>query len=307
MSQARYGSWGARAGALILDGLIIGVIAIVLLAILGVNGALGWLLWLATSVAYHGLTMTRSGKHNGQTFGKQAASLRVARDDGQPINFTTVALREGVLKGLGWSFTFLIGFLIDVLWPLGDSKNRSLHDLAVRTHVLDTSPAPAPLPGWSPPLPQLAPPLARYLHAAYALRGKIVAHDAELADDMQLIVGALETSAGRAQQLWDALSESSSDQLGHRIAQLEGSGKTELIEALRSQQAVQQQMQDQLERYRDEFDRVLAEMETIRGHLVSASASSDNSNREHLTATVRTLRDETHALAAGTMAAHGDA
>lgn len=307
MSQARYGSWGARAGALILDGLIIGVIAVVLLAITGIGGFLGLLMWLAVSVAYHALTMTRSGEHNGQTFGKQAANLRVVRDDGQPITFTTAALREGGLKGLGWWFTFGVGFLIDTLWPLGERENRSLHDLAMSTHVLDTSPAPRPLVGWAPPMPQLAPPLARYLHAAYALRGKIVAHDAELADDMQLIVGALETSAGRAQQLWDALTESDPAALGERIARLEDSGKTDLIDALRSQQAVQQQMQDQLERYRDEFDRVLAEMETIRGHLVSASASSDNSNRENLTATVRTLRDETHALAAGTMAAHGDA
>jgi hypothetical protein len=52
---------------------------------------------------------------------------------------------------------------------------------------------------------------------------------------------------------------------------------------------------------------VLAELETIRGHLVSASASTDNDNREQLTATVRALRDETHALSAGTMAAYGEA
>lgn len=303
---ARYGSWGARAGALILDGLIIGLIAAVLLSITGISGILVWLLWLAVAVAYHGVTMTRSGERNGQTLGKQAANLRVTRDDGQPLTWSTVALREGALKGLGWWFTFGVGFLVDVLWPLGERERRSLHDLAIKTHVLNTSEAPQPL-AWSPPMPQLAPPLARYLHAAYGLRGKIVAHDPELADDMQMIVGSLETSAGRAQQLWDALSESSPEALGQRIAQLEGSGKTELIEALRSQQAVQQQMQHQLERYRDEFDRVLAEMETIRGHLVSASASTDNSNREHLTATVRTLRDETHALAAGTMAAYGDA
>ena len=53
----------------------------------------------------------------------------------------------------------------------------------------------------------------------------------------------------------------------------------ELLEALRQQQAVQQRMHSQLDRYRDEFERVLAELETIRGHLVSASASTDNENR----------------------------
>jgi phosphoglycolate phosphatase-like HAD superfamily hydrolase len=123
---------------------------------------------------------------------------------------------------------------------------------------------------------------------------------------MRVIVGALETSATRAQQLWDALSETSPEFIDERLRQLEGSGKQELIDALRQQRSVQQRMQDQLERYRDEFERVLAEMETIRGHLVSASASTDADNRARLTETVRTLRDETHALAAGTNAAYGD-
>ncbi len=118
---------------------------------------------------------------------------------------------------------------------------------------------------------------------------------------------ARETSASRAQQLWDALSETSPESIDQRLRQLDGSGKHELIEALHQQRLVQQRMQDQLERYRDEFERVLAEMETIRGHLVSASASNDVDNRAQLTATVRALRDETHALADGTMAAYGEA
>ena len=306
MSQVRYGSWGARAGALLLDGLIIGVIAAVLLGIFGINGVLGWLLWLAIAVGYHGLLMSRSGEHNGQTLGKQAASLRVVRKNGQPVTFTSAALRDGLFKGVGWSFTFGLGALVDVLWPLGEREKRSLHDLASGTYVLDTSAAPQKAV-WAPPMPQLAPPIARHLHAAYGLRGRIVALDQTLDDDMNGIVGALEASAGRAQQLWDALSEASPESLGQRIAQLEGSGKTELLDALRSQQAVQQRMHAQLDRYRDEFERVLAEMETIRGHLVSASASNDVDNRAQLTATVRALRDETHALADGTMAAYGEA
>jgi uncharacterized RDD family membrane protein YckC len=309
----RYGSWGARAGALILDGLIVGVLLIVVLGLLegalGVTGLLSWLVSLIVLGTYTGLTMTRSGDRNGQTIGKQAANIRVVRDNGQPVTLKTVALREVGLKGIGWWITFGIGFLADVLWPLGENKKRSLHDLIVRTHVVDTSPAPvshAPL-HWAPPMPQLAPPIAAHLNAAYGLRGRIVALDASLGDDITVIVGSLQTSAGRAQQLWDALSETSPEALQQRITQCEQAGKTELVEALRQQQAVQQRMHSQLDRYRDEFERVLAELETIRGHLVSASASTDNDNRENLTATVRALRDETHALAAGTMAAYGEA
>ena len=309
----RYASWGARAGALLLDGLIIGVILVVVLGLLdgalNLPGFVSWLMWLVVIGVYSGLTMTRSGERNGQTFGKQAAKIRVVRDDGKPITFKTSALREVGLKGLAWQLTFGVGFMADVLWPLGESKKRSLHDLIVRTHVVDTSPAPQPQTPlhWAPPMPQLAPPIAAHLNAAYGLRGRIVALDASLADDITVIVGALQTSAGRAQQLWDALSETSPEALRQRIAQAEQGGKTELVEALRQQQAVQQRMDSQLNRYRDEFERVLAELETIRGHLVSASASTDNDNRENLTATVRALRDETHALAAGTMAAYGEA
>jgi uncharacterized RDD family membrane protein YckC len=304
----RYGSWGARAGALLLDGLIVGVVFAVLLAILGADGWVTLLAWLVALGAYTGLTMTRSGERNGQTLGKQAANVRVLRDDGQPITWKTVALREVGLKGIGWWITFGIGWLADILWPLGEGEQRSLHDLIVRTHVVDTSPAPQPQTPlhWAPPMPQLAPPIAAHLNAAYGLRGRIVALDPSLGDDITVIVGALQTSAGRAQQLWDALSETSPEALQQRITRCEQAGKTELVEALRQQQAVQQRMDAQLNRYRDEFERVLAELETIRGHLVSASASTDNDNREQLTATVRALRDETHALSAGTMAAYGE-
>src|SRR6478735_364206 len=131
----RYGSWGARAGALLLDGLIVAVVFAILLAILGGDGWVTLLAWLVALGAYTGLTMTRGGERNGQTLGKQAVNVRVIRDDGQPITWKTVALREVGLKGIGWWITFGIGWLADILWPLGEGQNRSLHDLIVRTHV----------------------------------------------------------------------------------------------------------------------------------------------------------------------------
>ena len=89
----RYASWGARAGALLLDGLIIGVILVVVLGLLDgaldLPGFVSWLMWLVVIGVYSGLTMTRSGERNGQTFGKQAAKIRVVRDDGKPITFKT--------------------------------------------------------------------------------------------------------------------------------------------------------------------------------------------------------------------------
>jgi uncharacterized RDD family membrane protein YckC len=152
----QYGSWGARAGALILDGLIVGVVCALLFSVFGISGLTSWLLWLVVGSGYAGLTMTRSGERNGQTLGKQAANLRVVRDDGQPVGWTTALLRETGLKAVGWWVTLGVGAMLDVLWPLGERERRSLHDLIMHTHVLDTNPAPQPT--WAPPLPRLAPP-----------------------------------------------------------------------------------------------------------------------------------------------------
>ena len=58
-------------------------------------------------------------------------------------------------------------------------------------------------------------------------------------------------------------------------------------------------MQKQLERFFDEMERILVELETVRGNLVSVSASTDSANQQRLAADVRGLRDEVGAVAEG--------
>ena len=98
-------------------------------------GAAWWLVALVVAIAYTGLTMTRKGPHNGQTLGKQAAGVKVMRDDGRPVSFKTAFVRDILLKYVGGNLTFGIGWIVDSLWPLGEKENRALHDLAVKTHV----------------------------------------------------------------------------------------------------------------------------------------------------------------------------
>ena len=86
---------------------------------------------------------------------------------------------------------------------------------------------------------------------------------------------------------------------GSGSSQLEGSGKTELIDALQHQHAVQRKMQAQLERFYDEMERMVVELDTIRGSLVSVSASTDAGNQQRIAGDVRSLRDELGALASG--------
>jgi uncharacterized RDD family membrane protein YckC len=144
-------SWGSRAGAAILDGLILLVPFILLVVIVVVvalssdaggiaTGVLSFLLYLVVLLLYAPLLMARSGARNGQTLGKQMLGIRVVRNNGQPMDFAWSALREVVVKGLAVgvasSIIPLLPWLLDVLWPLWDGENRALHDLAVQTHVV---------------------------------------------------------------------------------------------------------------------------------------------------------------------------
>ena len=150
-----FASFWARLGVLLLDGLIVGVI-IAIPIILGVvlitnsvttdsfdntttvtnSGTLaagivicviGWIL----AVLYEPLMTGRSGIHNGQTLGRQAAGIRITNLQGGPIS-----------KGQAWGrylfkafFSGLI-FYLGYLWMLWDSNKQCWHDKIANTLVL---------------------------------------------------------------------------------------------------------------------------------------------------------------------------
>jgi uncharacterized RDD family membrane protein YckC len=145
-------SWGSRAVATLVDGLIVGGVTLLILAGLGVGffadgtvGALevfvgllvGSLIFAVLALLYAPLIMART---NGQTLGKMLAGCRVVRADGQRVGFWWAALREvavkGVLLGVAASLTGGIAYLVDVLWPLPDPENRALHDYVVDSRVV---------------------------------------------------------------------------------------------------------------------------------------------------------------------------
>jgi hypothetical protein len=152
----------------------------------------------------------------------------------------------------------------------------------------------------------LAPPIARRLGEARATEARI--RDAieraelpyaEVSDEVDGLVALLEQSARRAQLLHEVLDETPPARIEQRLAELEGSGKTELIEALRQQLAVLGKVEAQLGRFYDELERVVVELDTVRGTLVSVSASTDTANQQRLAADVRGLRDELVAVSSG--------
>jgi uncharacterized RDD family membrane protein YckC len=148
-------SWGSRAIAQIVDGIIIALGAVVLFAILAALGLtvdtdggaaafivtafFGVIAFSIVALLYAPILMSRT---NGQTLGRMVVNIRVIRADGGPMTFWFAALREIVVKsllvGVVSSFTFGLSWLLDILWPLWDEENRALHDFVVNTRVIKT-------------------------------------------------------------------------------------------------------------------------------------------------------------------------
>jgi hypothetical protein len=122
----------------------------------------------------------------------------------------------------------------------------------------------------------------------------------EVSSEVDRFIRAMEDGARRAQLLYEALSESPPAYVEERLAQVRGDpSKAELVTALESQLAVQRRMEGQLQRFYDEMERVLIELDTVRGNLVSVSASTEAANQQRLAGDVRALRDEVGAVADG--------
>lgn len=154
----RLAGWWRRAGALIIDGLIILTVASIIMIPLGVGlfatstgedtsdggfvalvlGFVVALLVIAVvAMAYAPVMMAKT---NGKTLGRMAVGTRVIRANGQAMTLGFAALREVVVKtllvGVVSSFTFGLAQLLDYLWPLWDDENRALHDFVTDTRTI---------------------------------------------------------------------------------------------------------------------------------------------------------------------------
>ena len=154
--QYQLAGWWSRAGATLLDGLIVSVGALIILAAFGSIFSVGFFASEETGIAslvvglllsvvaiaivallYAPLMMDRT---NGKTLGRMAMGIRVVRANGQRMTFGWAMLREVAVKSLLFGFagsvTFGLASLADYLWPLWDDENRALHDFIVDTRVV---------------------------------------------------------------------------------------------------------------------------------------------------------------------------
>ena len=159
---APYAGWWSRVAAQLVDVLVIGIPAVVLGVVLfgGIGAAFGagdefgvgalivgviaYLgLFLAAFILYAPLLMRRPGAQNGQTLGKQMLGIRVVKTNGVPMDFTSSAIREvlvkGIALGMASSIIPLLPYILDGLWPLWDDENRAIHDFIVDTRVVEAA------------------------------------------------------------------------------------------------------------------------------------------------------------------------
>ncbi len=123
--------WWHRFGATIIDGVLFAIVGAILRAIFGYAG--GTIVTFVGEIVYFTLLLSRRG----QTVGNMAVGTRVvdARTGG-PIS---------VGKALGRFFSeillfilLVIPWILDILWPLWDQKNQTLHDKMAGTLVIKT-------------------------------------------------------------------------------------------------------------------------------------------------------------------------
>ena len=148
--------WWRRAGAQVIDGLIVGAGGVLLLIAITAPFSIGFFasedvgivsivvgLLLAVicvsivALLYAPALMART---NGKTIGRMATGIRVVRAGGEPMTFGFAMLREVAVKallfGIAGSLTAGLANLADYLWPLWDEENRALHDFVVNTRTI---------------------------------------------------------------------------------------------------------------------------------------------------------------------------
>ena len=144
--------WWRRAGALIIDGIVVNVVASIIGAVIGVStfasgsdfeGESSGLdiafifIGLAISAIYYCWLMQST---NGQTLGKMATGIRVVREDGEAMDAAFAFKRQILVIGIIFNFfgILLLGipFLLNYLWPLWDDGNQALHDKMVNSRVV---------------------------------------------------------------------------------------------------------------------------------------------------------------------------
>ena len=145
-------SWLARAGAIIIDSLLMSIplaaaIACFVIADLredeGDPAGPFWVIGVLSIVAYVVVPFLYfsilNGNERGQTLGKRVTGIRVRRMDGSALGIGRALGRYAFVYFLGWVWFLVLPIivsLLDIFWPLWDNRNQALHDKIVDSVVV---------------------------------------------------------------------------------------------------------------------------------------------------------------------------
>ncbi len=157
-------------------------------------------------------------------------------------------------------------------------------------------------------LDELAPPIREHVRAARrreaTIREAIERSDLpyeEVTVEVDGFVRAMERTAARAQTLYEALADNPPEHVEARLrpGARPSRAARRSCEALEHQARVQRRMEAQLGRFYDEMERMTVELDTIRGSLLSLSASEGAETQARLAGDVRSLRERMGTVADG--------
>jgi len=154
--QAAYASWGLRLGGWLIDAVILIVVQFVVAALLPKHGAgvVRWTMRAHNGMVRHnhlsflalGITAVVAiiyatvlfGGKRGQTVGMMAVGVRgLSGDHGGPVGYGRAFWRS--LLEQVFRVTIII-WIVDMLFPLWDSRRQTLHDKAVGSVVVRARP-----------------------------------------------------------------------------------------------------------------------------------------------------------------------
>ena len=223
--------------------------------------------------------------------------------------FNVVLLAGVLIAGIAFGVLSVLGPAGAVLYLAGAARTYFDSDVADKVLARERGERTSALPPAGRRLDEatLTPGIAKLVHTAREREARIrqAIEAAELPyDDIQgevdRFVLALEDTARRAQSLADALRDTPIDGVARRLAEVKGDpAKAALAEALTTQLATLERMKAQLLRFGDEMERILIELDTIRGQIVSVSASAGAAKGAELAGEVRSLREQMGAVADG--------
>ena len=129
----------------------------------------------------------------------------------------------------------------------------------------------------------------------------------EATNEVDRLLATMRQTAARGELLHQCLQDDPPEAIARRLEELSAErdpGRSELIGALKQQLTVQRRMETQLRRFYDQMEQLLIELDAVRSHLITASASDDADNQVGIAAEVRDLRQDMGEVADGMAAAY---